>query len=80
MAITSILEMEDDDEDEDENSVVEFRDMSETVRDLNGETDGPLVVVERQDLDEIYQCLHAIRTNERRVQALLGKYKLGAHV
>jgi hypothetical protein len=75
MAITSIQEMEDD-EDEEENSVVEFRDMSKTVRDLNGETDGPLVVVERDDLVEIHQCLHAIRTNERRVQALLGKYKL----
>jgi hypothetical protein len=82
MAITSIQEMEDDDDDadEDDNSVVEFRDISETVRDLNGETDGSLVVVDREDLDEIHQCLHAIRSNERRVQALLGKYKLGVHV
>ena len=61
----------------DDNSAV---DLSGTVRDMNGEMDGLLVVVEREHLDEIHHCLHAIRTNERRVKALLGKYKIGAHV
>ena len=43
------------------------------------ELDTQHIVMDRSDLQEIANCLHAIRTNERRVNNILEKYGMVGH-
>ena len=47
--------------------------------DSDAEMDAEHIVMDRSDLQEIANCLHAIRKNERRVNNILAKYGMVEH-